>query len=53
MEMVTGQLMDMPTHRLPTRTLVSLWTGQVADWTAHGLVNSRTVQLADDAGNRK
>jgi len=26
-----------PTHRLPARVLVSLWTGQVAYWTAHRL----------------
>jgi len=36
--LVTGQFVDMPTRRLPTHRLVSLWTEQVADWTARGLV---------------
>jgi len=33
---VTGQLVDMPTCRLPTRSR----TSQLSDWTARGLVNS-------------
>jgi len=43
---VTGQLTDMPSG-LPTRRLVSSRTGQVTDWTAHGLVKSRSAHLAD------
>jgi len=27
------------------------WSGQVADWTAHGLVNSQDGQLTDAAAN--
>jgi len=33
MDMVTGQLADTPTRRLPTRRLDDSRTGQVADWT--------------------
>jgi len=49
--MVTEQLADMTTHGLPTCRLVSLRTRQVTDWTARGLLNSRTGQLADAASN--
>jgi len=45
--MVTGQLIDTPTRRLPICGLVSSPTGQVADWTARGLIKSRCSQLAD------
>ena len=39
---VTGQLADTPTRGLPTRGLDILRTGQLADWTSHGLDNSRS-----------
>jgi len=37
---------DMPTRRLPNGGLLNSWTGQVADWTTHGLDSSQTSQLA-------
>jgi len=42
---LTGQLVDTPTHGLPTHGVVSSWTEQVADWTAQQLVKSWTSQL--------
>jgi len=48
--LVTGQLADTPTRRLPTHGLDILWTSQLADWTSQ-LDKSRTGQLAD-AANR-
>jgi len=43
---VTGQLADTPTRGLPNRRLDISWTGHLADWSTHALVNSRTGQLA-------
>jgi len=40
--MVTGQLADMPTRRLPTRGLDISCTSQLADWTSRRLDNSRS-----------
>jgi len=40
----------MPTLELPTRGLVNL-TEQTEDWTACGLVNSRSDQLVDSVTN--
>jgi len=45
--LATGQLMDTPIRRLPTRRLVNSWTGQVGDSTARGLVKLRSSQLMD------
>jgi len=46
--MVTGQLADTPSCRLPTCGLVSLRTGQVMDWTTRGLVNSRMTMPTEN-----
>ena len=44
---VTGQLADTPTRRLPTHGLDDSRTGHLADWSTRGLDNSRTWQVAD------
>jgi len=44
---VTGQLADTPTHRLPTRRLDDSRTGHLADWSTHGLDNSWTGQVTE------
>jgi len=49
--MVTGQLMDTPTHGLPTRGLDDSWTGHLADWSTRRRDNSWTGQLAYASGD--
>jgi len=44
---VTGQLTDTPTRRLPSCRLDDSWTGHLEDWSTCGLDNSQTAQVAD------
>jgi len=45
---VTGRLTYRPSHGLPTRGLVSSWTGQLADWTVCGLTRSWMMLVTEN-----